>query len=81
MKAAIKLKIFLRTWAVLCITVMAINWTAFIFEIQAFNPGGEFNWLIWDGLLSARSCIRYHSMILVHRPYVVCCSKFRWQAS
>ena len=51
MKQEIKfrnLKIFLRTWAVLCIIVMSINWTAFIFKFLQFNPGGQLNWLIWD---------------------------------
>ncbi len=43
-----KLKIFLRIWAALCLIIMTINWMAFIFKIQAFNPGGQFNWLIWD---------------------------------
>ncbi|MEO8406237.1 MAG: hypothetical protein ABI480_16630, partial [Chitinophagaceae bacterium] len=41
-------RIFLRTWAVLCIIAMSINWTAFIFRLMEFNPGGPLNWLIWD---------------------------------
>ncbi|MBC7829940.1 MAG: hypothetical protein H7122_19495 [Chitinophagaceae bacterium] len=41
-------KIFLQTWAVLCIIVMSINSSAFIFKFLQFNPGGPFHWLIWD---------------------------------
>lgn len=43
-----KLKLFLRIWAVLCILVMSINWSAFIFKNLQFNPGGPWHWLIWD---------------------------------
>jgi len=28
--------------------VMSINWTAFIFKLLSFNPGGPLHWLIWD---------------------------------
>ena len=42
------LRIFLRTWAVLCMIVMTINWSAFIFQWLQFNPGGPLNWMIWD---------------------------------
>ncbi|HEY5826464.1 MAG TPA: DUF6632 domain-containing protein [Cyclobacteriaceae bacterium] len=41
-------KIFLQTWAVLCILVMSINCSAFIFKFLQFNPGGPLHWLIWD---------------------------------
>lgn len=42
------LKIFLRIWAAMCIIIMSINWSAFIFKFLQFNPGGQWNWLIWD---------------------------------
>jgi hypothetical protein len=42
------LKIFLRIWAAMCITIMCINWSSFIFKFLQFNPGGSMHWLIWD---------------------------------
>ncbi|MEJ7644638.1 MAG: hypothetical protein WKF87_08580 [Chryseolinea sp.] len=42
------LSVFLKTWAVLCIAIMSINWSAFIFKFLNFNPGGPLHWLIWD---------------------------------
>lgn len=42
------LKYFLRFWAIGCLTVMCINWSAFIFKFLKFNPGGTLHWLIWD---------------------------------
>jgi hypothetical protein len=43
-----RFKTFLRIWGAATIIVMSINWTAFIFKFQSFNPGGFWHWLIWD---------------------------------
>ena len=42
------MKIFLTTWSVLCIIIMTVNWSAFIFTFLEFNPGGPLAFMIWD---------------------------------
>ncbi|HEV8283081.1 MAG TPA: DUF6632 domain-containing protein [Chitinophagaceae bacterium] len=44
------LKLFLKVWGIATILVMSINWSAFIFQIEAFNPGHSMHWLIWDNI-------------------------------
>src|SRR5688500_9363776 len=45
-----KLSAFLRFWGITAVLVMSINWSAFIFQIDAFNPGNSMHWLIWDDI-------------------------------
>lgn len=43
-----KLKIFLQVYGVLTLLIFGVLSIAFIFQLQEFNPGGKYNWLIWD---------------------------------
>ena len=43
-----KLRIFLRVYGVLTLLIFSVISVAFIFQLQDFNPGGKFNWVIWD---------------------------------
>ena len=43
-----RLKIFLRVYGVLTLLIFSILAIGFIFQLPDFNPGGKYNWLIWD---------------------------------
>lgn len=43
-----KLQVFLRVYGVSMLLIFGTLSIAFLFQLQAFNPGGPLHWMIWD---------------------------------